>query len=82
MKRIPSDEIILQLLDRLDEVPVDALESEVLDFKRWEGANNSLSEAVELAVCFANAEGGSPSLVSKIASRAEQAPLRVASATI
>jgi ATP-dependent DNA helicase RecG len=58
MKRIPSDEIILQLLDRLDEVPVDALESEVLDFKRWEGANNSLSEAVELAVCFANAEGG------------------------
>jgi ATP-dependent DNA helicase RecG len=58
MKRIPSDETILQLLDRLDDVPADALESEVLDFKRWEGAKKSLSEAVELAVCFANAEGG------------------------
>lgn len=58
MKRIPSDETILQLLDRLDEVPADALESEVLDFKRWEGAKRSLSEAVELSVCFANAEGG------------------------
>jgi ATP-dependent DNA helicase RecG len=58
MKRIPSDETVLKLLDRLDDVPVDALESEVLDFKRWEGAKKSLSEAVELAVCFANAEGG------------------------
>lgn len=58
MKRIPSDETILHLLDRLHEVPADALESEVLDFKRWEGAKKSLSEAVEAAVCFANAEGG------------------------
>jgi hypothetical protein len=38
MKRIPSYETILQLLDRLDEFPADELESEVLDFKRWEGA--------------------------------------------
>jgi ATP-dependent DNA helicase RecG len=30
----------------------------VLDFKHWEGAKNSLSEAVELAVCFTNADGG------------------------
>lgn len=58
MKRIPSDETVLQLLDRLHEVHVDELESEVLDFKRWEGAKKSLSEAVEAAVCFANAEGG------------------------
>jgi ATP-dependent DNA helicase RecG len=58
MKRIPSDEIILHLLDRFDEVSADALESEVLDFKRWEGAKKSLSEAVAAAVCFANAEGG------------------------
>ena len=34
------------------------MESEVLDFKRWEGAKKSLSEAVVLTVCFANAEGG------------------------
>lgn len=58
MKRIPSDEIVLQMLDRLNEVPADEMESEFLEFKHWEGAKKSLSEAVEMAVCFANAEGG------------------------
>jgi ATP-dependent DNA helicase RecG len=58
MKRIPSDETLYQLLDRLDNVPADALESDVLGFKRWEGAKKFLSEAVAAAVCFANAEGG------------------------
>jgi ATP-dependent DNA helicase RecG len=58
MQRIPSDETILHLLDRLNETYADELESEVLDFKRWEGAKKSLSESVEMAVCFANAEGG------------------------
>jgi ATP-dependent DNA helicase RecG len=58
MNRIPSDEIVLQLLDRLMDGPADALESQVLDFKRWEGTKKSLSESVEMAVCFANAEGG------------------------
>ena len=58
MKTIPSPETILQLLDRLDEVVADGLETEVLDFKRWRGAKESLAEAVGMAVCFANADGG------------------------
>lgn len=58
MTRIPSDETVLRLLDRLDENRAVELESEVLDFKGWEGPKKSLAEAVEMAVCFANAEGG------------------------
>ena len=58
MSRIPSDETVLRLLDRLDEVPAAEMESEVLEFKSWEGPKKSLAEAVEMAVCFANAEGG------------------------
>jgi ATP-dependent DNA helicase RecG len=58
MKTIPSPETILQLLDRLDTTVADDLETEVLDFKRWQGAKESLAAAVELAVCFANADGG------------------------
>lgn len=58
MKRLPSREQVLVLLDRLDEEPADALESDVLDFKRWQGAKTSMKEAVEMAVCFANADGG------------------------
>ncbi len=58
MKRIPSDESILKLLDELNHTPAEDLESEVLDFKRWEDAKKSLSAAAEMAVCFANAEGG------------------------
>jgi hypothetical protein len=36
--RIPSREEIMLLLDRLDTVHADELESEVLEIKPWEGA--------------------------------------------
>lgn len=58
MKRLPSREQVLALLDRLDQEPADALESDVLDFKRWQDARASMSEAIETAACFANADGG------------------------
>lgn len=58
MTAIPSPEIILSLLDRIDDVHADDLESDVLDFKRWTDAKKSLAEAVGVAVCFANADGG------------------------
>jgi len=58
MKRIPSDEAVLKMIDKLDQVSADEMESEVLEFKGWDGGKKSLSEAVEMAVCFANAEGG------------------------
>lgn len=59
MKLLPSREDILRLLDRLDNEPVDALESDVLEFKPWlSDAKDNLVEAIELAVCFANANGG------------------------
>ena len=58
MKRLPSREEILALLDRLEQEPADALESDVLDFKRWQDARASMTEAIEAAVCFANADGG------------------------
>ena len=38
MKRLPSCEEILALLDKLDHSPADALESDQLDFKRWQWA--------------------------------------------
>ena len=56
--RIPSREEVLRVLDRLDAVPADELESQVLEFKPWEGAKTSMAVAVEMAVCFANAYGG------------------------
>ena len=49
---------LLALLDRLAEVPADALESEWVEFKPWTGPKDDLKLAVEYAVCFANAEGG------------------------
>lgn len=55
---IPSSETIIRLLDKMNEATADQLESEVLDFKRWADAKKSLSEAVQMAVCFANADGG------------------------
>ncbi|MCK4391686.1 ATP-binding protein, partial [Candidatus Bipolaricaulota bacterium] len=36
----------------------DDLESDVLDFKPWEGPKKSMTAAVEYTVCFANAYGG------------------------
>lgn len=55
---IPSDAEILELLNRLDRVPADALESDWLDFKPWKSAKEDLKVAIEYAVCFANAQGG------------------------
>jgi ATP-dependent DNA helicase RecG len=58
MKRLPSREEILALLDRLDGAPADALETEQVEFKRWQEPRASMSEAIEAAACFANAAGG------------------------
>jgi len=58
VNRLPSDEDIAKQLDRLDERVADDLESEVLEFKPWQGPKDSLSVAIEISVCFANARGG------------------------
>ena len=58
MKLLPSREEILVLLDRLEQEPADALENDVLEFKRWRDAKMSMNEAIETAICFANADGG------------------------
>lgn len=55
---VPSDAELLALLARLDDEPADALESQWLDFKPWEGAKEATKAAIEYAVCFANAQGG------------------------
>lgn len=55
---IPSNAEILDLLDKLDRVPADALESGWLDFKSWKNAKEDLKVAIEYAVCFANGQGG------------------------
>ncbi len=54
----PSDSEILELLNKLDRVPADALESDWLDFKPWKNAGEDLKVAIEYAVCFANGKGG------------------------
>jgi ATP-dependent DNA helicase RecG len=60
MSLIPSREDILHLLDELDHGKnADDLNSEVVDFKPWlADLNENRAAAVELAVCFANSEGG------------------------
>lgn len=55
---IPSDVEILDLLNKLDRVPADELESDWLDFKPWKNAKEDLKVAIEYAVCFANGKGG------------------------
>lgn len=55
---VPTDAELLALLDRLDQQPADALESQWLDFKPWRDARQELKVACEYAACFANAEGG------------------------
>lgn len=55
---IPANEDILALLDRLDTMTADDLETQWLDFKPWQGAKDDMKVAVEYAACFANAEGG------------------------
>ncbi|HEY4081143.1 MAG TPA: ATP-binding protein [Burkholderiaceae bacterium] len=55
---VPGDVELLNLLSRLEHEIADALESQWLDFKPWEGAKEAMKTAVEYAVCFANAQGG------------------------
>ena len=55
---LPSDAELLEMLDQLEHVPADALESQHVDFKQSQGPKEDLKLACESAVCFANAEGG------------------------
>jgi ATP-dependent DNA helicase RecG len=58
---IPSREDILRLLDELNRGKIaDDLESEFVDFKPWSSdVKDNQKVAVEMAVCFANSDGGS-----------------------
>jgi hypothetical protein len=59
MDHLPSDDEIARLLDRLESETADQLESDVLEFKRWENdLKQNLQQATECAVAFANARGG------------------------
>lgn len=53
-----NDAELHTLLDRLEHVPADELESQWLDFKPWNDTKQELKTACEYAACFANAEGG------------------------
>ena len=55
---VPDANAIRLLLDQLDQHVADDLESDVLDFKPWQGPKDDLKLACEYAVCFANAGGG------------------------
>lgn len=55
---LPDRAAILALLDQLEHCTADDLESDLLDFKPWQGAKESLRTACEYASCFANARGG------------------------
>jgi len=51
---------IRSLLDRLDEVEADALETQDLDFKEWPAEpRQAIKQAVDIAICMANGGGGS-----------------------
>ena len=54
----PTNAEILGLLDLLESMTADDLETEWLDFKPWQGRKEDMKVAVEYASCFANAEGG------------------------
>lgn len=47
---IPSDAEILDLLNKLDRVPADELESDWLDFKPWKSAKEDLKEDLKVAI--------------------------------
>lgn len=55
---IPSNQEILNLLDRLDHQVADDLETAWLEFKPWQGPKDDMRIAVEYSVCFANTDGG------------------------
>ena len=49
---------IRSLLDRLDEVEADALETQDLDFKEWPAEpRQAIKLAVDIAICMANGGG-------------------------
>jgi len=51
---------IRSLLDRLEEVEADALETQDLDFKEWPAEpRQAIKLAVDIAICMANGGGGS-----------------------
>jgi ATP-dependent DNA helicase RecG len=51
---------IRSLLDRLEEVEADALETQDLDFKEWPAEpRQAIKVAVDIAICMANGGGGS-----------------------
>lgn len=59
MHRCPSNEEIVKLLDRLNKVIADDLETEFLEFKPWlSDLKENMRIALEYAVCFANHPGG------------------------
>ena len=55
---VPDTAEVSRLLDQLEHRIADDLESEVLDFKPWQGPKDDLKLACEYAACFANAGGG------------------------
>jgi ATP-dependent DNA helicase RecG len=55
---VPDTAEVNRLLDQLEHRIADDLESEVLDFKPWQGPKDDLKLACEYAACFANAGGG------------------------
>lgn len=55
---IPTNEEILKILDEFKFKCADDIETKFLEFKPWNGPKASMKEAIEYAVCFANAEGG------------------------
>ncbi len=55
---VPTNAEILGLLERLEDVVADDLETLWLEFKPWEGPRDSMRLAAEYAVCMANSEGG------------------------
>ena len=55
---IPTNDEILETLNRLDTCVADDLETQWLEFKPWQAAKDDMRVAVEYSVAFANAEGG------------------------
>lgn len=56
---VPTKEEILKVLDKLNYLTADDLETEELEFKPWRGVpKQNHSVAAEYAVCLANAKGG------------------------
>ena len=57
---MPTKQEVLELLDRLNEVPADHLEDQRLDFKEWERRSqaDATAKVLEAVICMANGGGG------------------------